>query len=63
MKASSENAMLAKHKIVVIRKLERISGLKALLAAWSLPWCFDAVYCRELRRKIHAAEANLEAMR
>jgi hypothetical protein len=53
------------HRKKVIKKLDKIQGLQALLTTWEAqPQDSDAyrTYIRDLRRKLRAAETQYQAM-
>ena len=62
MKISAENVIFEKHAVNKQRKLERISGLRAL-AETHEQLGQDFAYLRDLYKRIVSAERQLEAMR
>jgi hypothetical protein len=52
-----------RHKLKLLQKLHRISGLTALLQTWAQVGVFDGDYIRGLRERLHAAEGEFKVMR
>lgn len=50
------------HRAKVIRKLQKIQGLQALLEAWEGHPNVDHAYLLELRRKLRSAQHQYDAM-
>jgi hypothetical protein len=50
------------HRAKVVRKLQKIQGLQALLDAWEGHPNPDHAYILELRRKLRSAQHQYEAM-
>ena len=50
------------HRETVIKKLQKIQGLQALLESWEAQPDVDHDYLRKLRRKLHCARTQYQAM-
>jgi hypothetical protein len=51
------------HRETVIKKLQKIQGLQALLDSWAAQPNVDHDYLQELRRKLHCARTQYQAMK